>query len=156
MKVDKDSKKTELKDKWVDKNLKKRPIKTRNDMNQGWRSPKTKSKNKDEVDDQNFVAPLEPIVKNVLIPETISVANLAHKMSVKATEVIKTLMGMGMMVTINQVLDQDTAIIVVEEMGHKPEAAKENDLESLLDEESSSIRRNNRTKTPGCNSDGAC
>lgn len=140
VKVDKDSKKTELKDKWVDKNLKKRPIKTRNDMNQGWRSPKTKSKNKDEVDDQNFVAPLEPIVKNVLIPETISVANLAHKMSVKATEVIKTLMGMGMMVTINQVLDQDTAIIVVEEMGHKPEAAKENDLESLLDEESSSIK----------------
>jgi len=61
-------------------------------------------------------------------------------MSVKATEVIKTLMGMGMMVTINQVLDQDTAIIVVEEMGHKPEAAKENDLESLLDEESSSIK----------------
>ena len=140
VKVDKDSKKTELKDKWVDKNLKKRPIKTRNDMNQGWRSPKAKSKNKDEVDDQNFVAPLEPIVKNVLIPETISVANLAHKMSVKATEVIKTLMGMGMMVTINQVLDQDTAIIVVEEMGHKPEAAKENDLESLLDEESSSIK----------------
>ena len=60
-------------------------------------------------------------------------------MSVKATEVIKTLMGMGMMVTINQVLDQDTAIIVVEEMGHKPEAAKENDLESFLDEESSSL-----------------
>ena len=139
VKVDKDSKKTELKDKWVDKNLKKRPIKTRNDNNQGWRSPKNKNKNKDEVDDQNFVAPSEPIVKNVLIPETISVGDLAHKMSVKATEVIKTLMGMGMMVTINQVLDQDTAIIVVEEMGHKPEAAKENDLESFLDEESSSL-----------------
>ena len=139
VKVDKDSKKTELKDKWVDKNLKKRPIKTRNDNNQGWRSPKNRNKNKDETDDQNFVAPSEPIVKNVLIPETISVGDLAHKMSVKATEVIKTLMGMGMMVTINQVLDQDTAIIVVEEMGHKPEAAKENDLESFLDEESSSL-----------------
>ena len=139
VKVDKDSKKTELKDKWVDKNLKKRPIKTRNDNNHGWRSPKNKNKNKDETDDQNFVAPSEPIAKNVLIPETISVGDLAHKMSVKATEVIKTLMGMGMMVTINQVLDQDTAIIVVEEMGHKPEAAKENDLESFLDEESSSI-----------------
>ena len=138
VKVDKDSKKTELKDKWVDKNLKKRPIKTRNDNNQGWRSPKNRNKNKDETDDQNFVAPSEPIVKNVLIPETISVCDLA-KMSVKATEVIKTLMGMGMMVTINQVLDQDTAIIVVEEMGHKPEAAKENDLESFLDEESSSL-----------------
>jgi len=139
VKVDKDSKKTELKDKWVDKNLKKRPIKTRNDNNQGWRSPKNRNKNKDETDDQNFVAPSEPIVKDVLIPETISVGDLAHKMSVKATEVIKTLMGMGMMVTINQVLDQDTAIIVVEEMGHKPEAAKENDLESFLDEGSSSL-----------------
>ena len=139
VKVDKDSKKTELKDKWVDKNLKKRPIKTRNDNNKGWRSPKNKNKNKEEGEDQNFVAPSEPLVKDVLIPETISVADLAHKMAVKATEVIKTLMGMGMMVTINQVLDQDTAIIVVEEMGHKPEAAKENDLESFLDEESSSV-----------------
>ena len=139
VKVDKDSKKTELKDKWVDKNLKKRPIKARNDNNKGWRSPKNKNKNKDEVEDQDFVAPSEPVVKDVLIPETISVADLAHKMAVKATEVIKTLMGMGMMVTINQVLDQDTAIIVVEEMGHKPEAAKENDLESFLDEESSSV-----------------
>ena len=139
VKVDKDSKKTELKDKWVDKNLKKRPIKTRNDNNKGWRSPKNKNKNKEEVEDQDFVAPSEPVVKDVLIPETISVADLAHKMAVKATEVIKTLMGMGMMVTINQVLDQDTAIIIVEEMGHKPEAAKENDLESFLDEESSSL-----------------
>ncbi|XOJ84530.1 translation initiation factor IF-2 [Methylophilaceae bacterium Uisw_099_01] len=139
VKVDKDSKKTELKDKWVDKNLKKRPIKARNDNNKGWRSPKNKNKNKEEVEDQDFVAPSEPVVKDVLIPETISVADLAHKMAVKATEVIKTLMGMGMMVTINQVLDQDTAIIVVEEMGHKPEAAKENDLESFLDEESSSV-----------------
>ena len=139
VKVDKDSKKTELKDKWVDKNLKKRPIKARNDNNKGWRSPKNKNKNKEEGEDQNFVAPSEPVVKDVLIPETISVADLAHKMAVKATEVIKTLMGMGMMVTINQVLDQDTAIIIVEEMGHKPEAAKENDLESFLDEESSSV-----------------
>ena len=139
VKVDKDSKKTEIKDKWVDKNLKKRPIKTRNDNNKGWRSPKNKNKNKEEGEDQNFVAPSEPLVKDVLIPETISVADLAHKMAVKATEVIKTLMGMGMMVTINQVLDQDTAIIIVEEMGHKPEAAKENDLESFLDEESSSL-----------------
>ncbi|MGA0233620.1 MAG: translation initiation factor IF-2, partial [Saprospiraceae bacterium] len=73
----------------------------------------------------------------VVVPEIITVADLAHKMSVKASEVIKTLMGMGMMVTINQVLDQETAIIAVEEMGHKPEAAKENDPESLLNIESS-------------------
>jgi len=75
------------------------------------------------------------------------VADLAHKMSVKATEVIKTLMGMGMMVTINQVLDQETAMIAVEEMGHKPEAAKENDPESLLNIESN-IEEKIETRPP--------
>lgn len=63
--------------------------------------------------------PTEPVVREVTVPETISVADLAHKMSVKATEVIKTLMKMGQMVTINQMLDQETAMIIVEEMGHK-------------------------------------
>jgi translation initiation factor IF-2 len=63
-------------------------------------------------------------VREVHVPETISVADLAHKMTIKATEVIKTLMKMGSMVTINQVLDQETAMIVVEEMGHKAFAAK--------------------------------
>ena len=92
----------------------------------------SRNKNKNEDSEVNFVAPTEIIAKEILVPETISVADLAHKMSVKAGEVIKTLMGMGMMVTINQVLDQDTAMIAVEEMGHKPEAAKENDPESLL------------------------
>jgi len=65
----------------------------------------------------------------VHIPETITVADLAHKMSVKGAEVIKLLMGMGQMVTINQVLDQDTAMIIVEEMGHKAHAAKLDDPE---------------------------
>ncbi len=59
------------------------------------------------------MAPTEPIVREVHVPETISVADLAHKMSVKAIEVIKALMKMGSMVTINQVLDQDTAMILV-------------------------------------------
>ncbi|HET9646542.1 MAG TPA: translation initiation factor IF-2, partial [Burkholderiaceae bacterium] len=68
------------------------------------------------------------------VPETISVADLAHKMAVKAAEVIKTLMRMGMMVTINQVLDQETAMIVVEEMGHKALAAKLDDPEAFLEE----------------------
>jgi len=68
------------------------------------------------------------------VPETISVADLAHKMAVKAGEVIKALMGMGMMVTINQVLDQETAIIVVEEMGHTAIAAAANDPETFLDD----------------------
>ena len=70
------------------------------------------------------------------IPETISVADLAHKMSVKGAEVVKTLMTMGQMVTINQVLDQETAMIVVEEMGHKAFAAKLDDPEALLVDDS--------------------
>ena len=80
----------------------------------------------------SFNAPTEPVVREVHIPETISVADLAHKMSVKATEVIKTLMKMGSMVTINQVLDQDTAMIVVEEMGHQAVAAKLDDPDAFL------------------------
>jgi len=71
----------------------------------------------------------------VHVPETISVADLAHKMTVKATEVIKTLMKMGSMVTINQVLDQETAMILVEEMGHKAFAAKLDDPDAFLADE---------------------
>ena len=81
-----------------------------------------------------FVAPTEPIVREVHVPETISVADLAHKMSVKAIEVIKALMKMGSMVTINQVLDQDTAMILVEEMGHKAVAAKLDDPDAYLED----------------------
>ena len=80
------------------------------------------------------VAPQEFIAREVHVPETISVADLAHKMSVKAAEVIKHLMGLGQMVTINQVLDQETAMIVVEELGHKAIAAKLDDPEAFLDE----------------------
>ncbi len=76
-----------------------------------------------------FEMPTGPMVHEVSIPETITVAELAAKMSIKAAEVIKVMMGMGSMVTINQVLDQDTASIVVEEMGHKPVLMKENALE---------------------------
>ena len=83
----------------------------------------------------NFVPPSEPQVIEVHIPETISVADLAHKMSVKATEVIKQMMKLGQMVTINQHLDQETAMIVVEEMGHKALAAKLDDPDAFLEEE---------------------
>ena len=76
----------------------------------------------------------EPVVHEVSVPETISVGDLAHKMAVKATEVIKCLMKMGQMCTINQMLDQDTAMLVVEEMGHKAMAAKPDDPEALLGE----------------------
>ena len=76
--------------------------------------------------------PVEAIVKDVFVPETLTVAELAHKMSVKASEVIKHLMKLGQMCTINQVLDQETAMILVEEMGHKAFAAKLDDPEAAL------------------------
>ena len=86
-----------------------------------------------EIDNQHtFQAPTEPVVHEVLVPETITVAELAHKMAVKAVEVIKTLMKMGSMVTINQVLDQETAIILVEEMGHIAKAAEPDDPDAFL------------------------
>ena len=116
---------------------KKRAIKTRGDVGgaSGWRGPKQRGHGKGghASDEQNaFVAPSEPTVREVHIPETITVGDLAHKMAVKAAEVIKTLMKMGQMVTINQVLDQDTAMIVVEEMGHQAIASKLDDPESFL------------------------
>ncbi|MDH5785143.1 MAG: translation initiation factor IF-2 [Chromatiales bacterium] len=76
-----------------------------------------------------FEKPVAPVTHEVSIPETITVGELAQKMSVKAGEVIKEMMKMGSMVTINQVLDQETAAILVEEMGHKPVMMKENALE---------------------------
>ncbi len=81
-----------------------------------------------------FSLPTEPIVHEVSVPETISVSELAQKMSIKATEIIKALMKMGSMVTINQVLDQETAMIVVEEMGHVAKAAKVDDPDAFLSE----------------------
>ena len=65
-----------------------------------------------------FERPTGPLVREVNVPETITVGDLAHAMSIKAAEVLKTLMNLGSMVTINQTLDQDTATLVVEEMGH--------------------------------------
>jgi translation initiation factor IF-2 len=79
-----------------------------------------------------FAQPTEPLVREVAVPETISVGELAHRMSVKAVEVIKALMKLGTMATINQVLDQETAMILVEEMGHKAKATKLDDPESYL------------------------
>ena len=76
-----------------------------------------------------FEMPTAPVVREVVIPETITVGELAQKMSIKATELIKALMGLGMMVTINQVIDQDAAIIVVEELGHTPKPVKESSIE---------------------------
>ncbi|MBG6073623.1 MULTISPECIES: translation initiation factor IF-2 [unclassified Polaromonas] len=85
--------------------------------------------------ESNFVAPTEFKVIEVHVPETITVGELAHKMSVKSSEVIKHLMKLGQMVTINQPLDQDTAMIVVEEMGHKALTAALDDPEAFTDDD---------------------
>jgi len=108
-------------------------LKTRGDSSGGvggWRSGGGRKKQRQIAEanvDTNFQVPTEAIVRDVHVPETITVAELAHAMAVKSAEVIKLLMGMGQMVTINQVLDQDTAMIIVEEMGHKAFAAKLDD-----------------------------
>ncbi|MDX9716844.1 MAG: translation initiation factor IF-2 [Thauera sp.] len=113
-------------------------MKTRGEVGagSGWRGAgKGGGRNARRQDDRtNFQAPTEPIVREVHVPETITVADLAHKMAVKATEVIKALMKMGSMVTINQVLDQETAMIIVEEMGHVAVAAKLDDPDAFLEE----------------------
>ncbi|WP_374258474.1 translation initiation factor IF-2 [Aquabacterium sp.] len=103
----------------------------------GWKAPGGKGGRRggDREGQSTFVAPTEPQIQEVHIPETISVADLAHKMSVKASEVIKQMMKLGQMVTINQQLDQETAMIVVEEMGHKAFAAKLDDPDAFLEEE---------------------
>ena len=81
---------------------------------------------------QAFERPVAPIVYDVSIPETITVGELAQKMAVKAGEVIKVMMNLGTMATINQVIDQDTAAVVVEEMGHKATMVSDDDLEKEL------------------------
>jgi translation initiation factor IF-2 len=94
-----------------------------------------RTSDRDSRSESTFVAPTEFKVIEVHVPETITVAELAHKMSVKSSEVIKHLMKLGQMVTINQPLDQDTAMIVVEEMGHKAVTASLDDPEAFADED---------------------
>ena len=104
----------------------------------GWRDNKhgkRSNRNNDAEEQHAFQVPTEAVVHDVHVPETISVSDLAHKMAVKATEVIKTLMKMGSMVTINQVLDQETAMIIVEEMGHKALAAKLDDPDAFINDD---------------------
>jgi translation initiation factor IF-2 len=123
---------------WKDEGVKRRTIKTRGDVQgaSGWHTPKgarhRSAAGPAAETAQQFSAPAEPVVREVMVPETITVGDLAHKMSVKAAEVIKVLMKIGNMVTINQALDQETAMIAVTEMGHLARAAKLDDPESLL------------------------
>jgi translation initiation factor IF-2 len=123
---------------WKDGNAGKRGHKGRNDLSggKGWRTRrdrhvKTHSGEEDQAT-HAFSAPTEPVVHEVMVPETISVGALAQRMTVKAAEVIKTLMKMGSMVTINQMLDQETAMIVVEEMGHIAKYAALDSPEAFL------------------------
>ena len=122
---------------WQDDASKRRGIKTRGDTSGGvdrnWRGGPRGRGGKHQDDRSTFTAP-EPIVREIHVPETVSVADLSHKMAVKASEVIKVMMKLGQMVTINQVLDQETAMIIVEELGHRAVAAKLDDPEALLTE----------------------
>ncbi|WP_107928871.1 translation initiation factor IF-2 [Neisseria animaloris] len=102
------------------------------------RGGKKGKKLKLEPNQHAFQAPTEPVVHEVLVPETITVADLAHKMAVKGVEVVKALMKMGMMVTINQSIDQDTALIVVEELGHIGKPAAADDPEAFLSDDAES------------------
>ncbi len=138
----KEIKSAKLSSSWAGDPAKKKAIPTRGDSSGGvgrnsWRGgPRGRRGNdRDQRDDLSQSAPAEARVIEVHVPETITVAELAHKMAVKASEVIKALMKMGQMVTINQPLDQDTAMIVVEEMGHTAVVAALDDPEAFTDED---------------------
>ena len=116
----------------------------------GWRGPKGGRHGRDDESGDAMTAPMQagPVVREIFVPETITVADLAHKMSVKAAEVIKALMKLGSMVTINQVIDQETAMIVVEEMGHKAMAAKLDDPDAMLVETAQAHAANAEPRPP--------
>ncbi|PHY07836.1 MAG: translation initiation factor IF-2 [Alcaligenaceae bacterium] len=136
---------------WSDDASRKKPAEKRDAPaapgRDGWRAGgKSKSGSRksgrganSQSQEQREPVPVEFIAREIHVPETISVADLAHKMSVKAGEVIKHLMQLGQMVTINQVLDQETAMIVVQELGHTAIAAKLDDPEAFLDEDAPHI-----------------
>ncbi len=125
---------------WKDESAKRRTIKTRGDAAGGaggWHGPRGAHHRRSSEPAGEVAASAaanEPIVREIAVPETITVGELAHKMSVKAAEVIKAMMKLGTMVTINQVLDQETGMIVVQEMGHNAKAAKLADPEAYLSE----------------------
>jgi translation initiation factor IF-2 len=138
----KEVKSAKLSSSWAGDPAKKKAIPTRGDSTGGvgrnsWRGgPRgRRSNDRDHRDDQVQSVPVETRVLEVHVPETITVAELAHKMAVKASEVIKQLMKLGQMVTINQPLDQDTAMIVVEEMGHKALTAALDDPEAFTEQD---------------------
>jgi translation initiation factor IF-2 len=153
----KEVKSAKLSSSWAGDPAKKKGIPTRGDTGAGagrggnWRGgPRGRRTGNDrDRDDQHAqAAPAEFRVIEVHVPETITVAELAHKMAVKASEVIKQLMKLGQMVTINQPLDQDTAMILVEEMGHKAIVAALDDPEAFTDEEVSQQQAESLPRAP--------
>ncbi|GAO23662.1 translation initiation factor IF-2 [Alicycliphilus sp. B1] len=139
----KEVKSAKLSSSWANDATKKKEIKTRGDSSGGvgrnnWRSGPRGRRGNDRNEQHQPQVAAEFRAIEVHVPETITVAELAHKMAIKASEVIKALMKMGQMVTINQPLDQDTAMIVVEEMGHKAVVAALDDPEAFTAEEVSS------------------
>ena len=150
----KELKSAKLSSSWADDQSKKKEIKTRGDNNTGvgrnsWRGgPRARNRDRDRDDQPQVSAPVEQRIIEVHVPETITVAELAHKMAIKASEVIKQLMKLGQMVTINQPLDQDTAMIVVEEMGHKAIVAALDDPEAFTDEEDSATQSESLPRAP--------
>jgi len=140
--ANKEVKSAKLSSSWAGDPAKKKAIPTRGDTSGGvgrnnWRSgPRGRRGNERDRDDgQSQQTTAEVRVLEVHVPETITVAELAHKMAIKASEVIKHLMKLGQMATMNQPLDQDTAMIVVEEMGHKAVVAALDDPEAFTDDE---------------------
>jgi translation initiation factor IF-2 len=137
-----------------DDSARRRQIKTRGDAGGGmggWHGRgggRHRGQQAPAGEQQSFAQPTEPLVREVAVPETITVGELAHRMSVKAAEVIKALMKLGTMATINQVLDQETAIILVEEMGHKAKAAKLDDPEAYLAESDEQPSANAQPRPP--------
>jgi len=136
----KEVKSAKLSSSWAGDPAKKKAIPTRGDASGGvgrnaWRGgPRgRRGSDRDHREEHAAAAPAEQRIIEVHVPETITVAELAHKMSVKASEVIKQLMKLGQMVTINQPLDQDTAMIVVEDMGHKAVTAALDDPEAFTE-----------------------
>jgi translation initiation factor IF-2 len=136
-----------------DDSARRRTIKTRGDAGggvAGWHS-RAGARHRPAApagEQPSFVAPTEPVVREIAVPETITLGELAHRMAVKAAEVIKVMMKLGTMVTINQVLDQETAMIVVEEMGHKAKPAKLDDPEAYLTEPSEGGALERRSRPP--------
>ena len=153
----KEVKSAKLSSSWAGDPAKRKAIPTRGDASGGvgrpgnnWRSgPRGRRGNeRDRGDFHAQAAPVEVRTLEVHVPETITVAELAHKMAIKASEVIKQLMKLGQMVTINQPLDQDTAMIVVEELGHKAVVAALDDPEAFTDEEVSQQEAESLPRAP--------